>query len=142
MSDKTFTLTLVTPERRVYQDSVNMIIVRTTEGDIGVLPGHTPLIAPLETGAMTIKKGDDEFQAAVIGGFVEVTPQQVNVLAETAELSREIDIERAKKARERAEERLKTSTHDADFTRAQAALQRAMVRLQVASRAGRGPGST
>ncbi len=132
MTDKTFILTIVTPQRRVFQQPVNMVIIRTTEGDIGVLPGHTPLVASLETGPMTIKHKGQDRRAAVNGGFVEVTPDQVSVLAETAELAEEIDVERARRARERAEEKLAQKKEGTDFARAQAALQRALVRLDVA----------
>lgn len=134
MSDKTFVLTVVTPQRRVFQESVNMIVVRTTEGDIGVLPGHTPLVAPLEIGAMSIKTPVGERQAAVNGGFLEVTPEQVIILAESAEMAEEIDVNRAEEARVRALERLDKKQADVDFARAQAALQRAVVRLRVAGR--------
>ncbi|MTI93990.1 MAG: F0F1 ATP synthase subunit epsilon [Firmicutes bacterium] len=134
MSEKTFVLTVVTPESRVFQDSVNMVIVRTTEGDIGVLAGHTPLVAPLEIAPMTIKIGDNERKAAVNGGFVEVTPDHMTILAESAEMAEQIDVDRAEAARSRAEERLAQHQGDVDFARAQAALQRALVRLQVAGR--------
>jgi F-type H+-transporting ATPase subunit epsilon len=134
MAERTFILTVVTPQRRVFQESVNMIIVRTTEGDIGVLPGHTPLVAPLEVGAMTVKTSDRERKAAVNGGFVEVTPEQVIILAESAEMAEEIDVHRAQEARTRALERLEKKQEDVDFARAEAALNRAMVRLRVAGR--------
>lgn len=132
MTEKTFLLTIVTPQRRVYQQSVNMVIIRTTEGDIGVLPGHTPLVASLEVGPMTIKLEGNDRKAAVIGGFVEVTPEHVIVLAETAELAEEIDVGRAEAARQRALTKLEGKKDQVDFARAQAALQRALLRLQVA----------
>ena len=134
MAERTFVLTVVTPQRRVFQESVDMVIVRTTEGDIGVLPGHTPLVAPLEVGAMTIKSASGEREAAVNGGFVEVTPEQVIILAESAEMAEEIDVSRAQEARNRALERLDKKQSDIDFARAQAALHRAATRLRVAGR--------
>lgn len=134
MSDKTFVLTVVTPQRRVFQESVNMVIARTIEGEIGVLPGHIPLVAPLATGAMTIKTPAGERKAAVNGGFIEVTPEQVIILTESAEMAEEIDISRAEAARQRALQRLDKLQSEFDFTRAQAALQRAVVRLRVAGR--------
>lgn len=132
MTEKTIVLTIVTPQRRVFQQPVNMVIIRTTEGDIGVLPGHTPLVASLEVGPMTIKVDGGDRRAAVIGGFVEVTPEHVIVLAETAELAEEIDVRRAEAARQRALANLEQKKDQVDFARAQAALQRALVRLQVA----------
>lgn len=132
MTEKTFLLTIVTPQRRVYQQAVNMVIIRTTEGEIGVLPGHTPLVASLGVGPMTIKVGGSDRKAVVIGGFVEVTPDHVIVLAETAELAEEIDVHRAEAARQRALAILEGKRDQVDFARAQAALQRALVRLQVA----------
>lgn len=134
MSDKTFVLTVVTPQRRVFQESVNMVIARTTEGEIGVLPGHIPLVAPLATGAMTIKTHTGERKAAISGGFIEATPDQVIVLTESAEMEEEIDIGRAEAAKHRALQRLEKKQTDIDFARAQAALQRAVIRLRVAGR--------
>lgn len=136
MSDKTFDLTVVTPERRVFQESVNMVIVRTVEGEIGVLPGHAPLVAPLAIGAMTVKSPAGERKAAVSGGFIEVTPDQVVILTEAAEMAEEIDIHRAEEAKKRALARLEKKQADLDYARAQAALQRAIVRLRVAGREG------
>lgn len=134
MSDKTFVLTVVTPERRVLQESVNMVIVSTIEGEIGVLPGHTPLVAPLTIGQMTVKSPTGEYRAAINGGFIEVTPEQVVILTDAAELAEEIDIDRAEEAKNRALARLDKKQADLDYARAQAALQRAIVRLRVASR--------
>lgn len=134
MSDKTLVLTVVTPQRRVFQESVNMVIVRTTEGEIGVLPGHAPLVAPLAIGAMTVKMPAGERKAAINGGFIEVTPEEVIVLTESAELAEEIDVSRAAEAKKRAMDRLDKKQSDIDYTRAQAALNRAVVRLRVAGR--------
>ncbi|MDD2281809.1 MAG: F0F1 ATP synthase subunit epsilon [Eubacteriales bacterium] len=136
MSDKTFILTVVTPERRVFQETVNMVIVRTTDGEMGVLPGHIPLVAPLAIGPLRIKTGDDERKAAVNGGFIEVTAQQVIILSESAEMEEEIDVARAESARQRALARLEKRQADVDYARAQAALQRAIIRLKVAGHEG------
>ncbi|HBI57001.1 MAG TPA: F0F1 ATP synthase subunit epsilon [Firmicutes bacterium] len=136
MSDKTFILTVVTPERRVFQETVNMVIVRTTDGEMGVLPGHIPLVAPLAIGPLRIKTGDDERKAAVNGGFIEVTAQQVIILSESAEMEEEIDVARAESARQRALARLDKRQADVDYARAQAALQRAIIRLKVAGHEG------
>jgi len=131
MSDKTFVLTVVTPERRVFQEAVNMVVVRTVDGEMGVLPGHIPLVAPLAIGPMRIKIGEDERKAAINGGFIEVTAQQVIILSESAEMAEEIDVARAESARQRALARLEKKQADIDYVRAQAALQRAIVRLKV-----------
>ena len=136
MSDKTFILTVVTPERRVFQETVNMVIVRTTDGEMGVLPGHIPLVAHLAIGPLRIKTGDDERKAAVNGGFIEVTAQQVIILSESAEMEEEIDVARAESARQRALARLDKRQADVDYARAQAALQRAIIRLKVAGHEG------
>jgi len=136
MSDKTFVLTVVTPQRRVYQESVNMVIARTVEGDMGVLAGHAPLVAPLAIGVLTIKHPNGERRAAVNGGFIEVTPDQVIILTEAAEMAEEIDISRAEEAKARASARLEKKQSDIDHARAQAALQRAIIRLRVAGREG------
>ncbi|MDD4657876.1 MAG: F0F1 ATP synthase subunit epsilon [Eubacteriales bacterium] len=136
MSDKTFVLTVVTPERRVFQEAVNMVIVRTIDGEMGVLPGHIPLVAPLAIGPMRIKTGDNERQAAVNGGFIEVTAEHVIILSESAEMAEEIDVARAESARQRALARLGKKQADVDYARAQSALQRAIVRLKVAGHEG------
>jgi len=136
MSVKTFVLTVITPERRVFQDAVNMVIVRTVDGEMGVLQGHIPLIAPLAIGPMRIKIGDDERKAAINGGFIEVTAQHVIVLSESAEMAEEIDVARAEAARQRAMGRLEKKQAEIDYARAQSALQRAIVRLKVAGHEG------
>lgn len=134
MSDKTFILTIITPERQVCQEPVNMVIVQTVDGEMGVLAGHIPLVAPLTIGPMRIKTGAGERQAAISGGFIEISSQGVLLLCETAEMAEEIDVARAESARQRAQSRLQEKKADIDFSRAQAALQRALVRLKVAGR--------
>ncbi len=134
MSDKTFILTIITPQRQVYQEPVNMVIVQTADGEIGVLAGHIPLVAPLAIGPMRIKTADGERKAAISEGFIEISSQGVLLLCETAEMAEEIDIARAESARQRAQSRLQDKKAGIDFTRAQAALQRALVRLKVAGR--------
>lgn len=133
MSDKTFVLSIVTPQRQVLSEPVNMVIVRTVDGEMGVLPGHIPLIAPLTIGPMRIKTGAEERRVAINGGFIEVTGQQVNIISQSAELAEEIDITRAESAKERALERLEKKQADLDHARAEAALQRALTRLRVAA---------
>lgn len=131
----TLLLEIVTPERKVYSEQVNMVIARGAEGELGILPNHIPLVTPLKIAALTIKQGNEEHHVAVSGGFMEVRKDKVVVLAESAELPHQIDVERATAAKERAEHRLKETTgEDFDFRRAQLALQRAATRLDVAGK--------
>ncbi|VBB09243.1 atp synthase ion epsilon subunit hydrolase cf1 synthesis chain hydrogen [Lucifera butyrica] len=128
---KTIRLDIVTPERIVYSDNVNMVIARATDGDLGILPGHVPLIAGLSIWPLRILKDEGETEVSVCSGFIEVQPEKVTVLAGCAELPEEINVERAEEAKERAESRLK-SADGIDTVRAEAALRRAVVRLKVA----------
>lgn len=129
----TFLLEIVTPERKVYEQDVNMIIVRGAEGELGILPHHIPLVTPLKIGPLEIKKnGAPNEVIAVSGGFMEVRKTKVVILAESAELPQEIDLERAMAARERAERRLRIKRDDVDHRRAEMALQRALNRMNVA----------
>lgn len=125
-------LDIVTPEKITYSAPVNMVIARTLNGDIGVLPGHAPLIGALAVWPLRVLTDDGEEQIAVAGGFIEVKPDKVTILANSAELAQEIDIDRATQAKERAEKMLREKMEGLDVQRAEAALRRAMVRLQVA----------
>jgi F-type H+-transporting ATPase subunit epsilon len=125
-------LDIVTPERIVYSEDVNMVIARATDGDIGILPGHAPLIAGLDIWPLRILRDEGELQVSICGGFIEVRPDKVTVLAGCAELPEEIDVKRAEAAKTRAESRLKAAAPDIDFERAEAALRRALIRLRVA----------
>ena len=128
-------LDIVTPERGVVSEAVDELILPGSEGYLGVRPGHAPLLTALGVGAIEYRKGREVFYLAVSWGFAEIPPGQVAILAETAEKASEIDVERARRARERAENRLKTPDPDTDFHRAQVALQKALIRLQVTARA-------
>ncbi|MCE5286553.1 MAG: F0F1 ATP synthase subunit epsilon [Pelosinus sp.] len=128
---KKIRLDIVTPERVAYSADVNMVIARTSSGDIGVLPGHAPLIAGLQIAPFRILLDEGEAQIALSGGFIEVQPEKVTLLANTAELAEEIDVERAENSKKRAESRLK-SGEAIDAERAEIALRRAVVRLKVA----------
>jgi F-type H+-transporting ATPase subunit epsilon len=128
----TFLLEIVTPERKVYEQEVNMVIVKGVEGELGILPNHIPLVTPLQIGPLEIKKDGASSTIAVSGGFMEVRKGKVVILAETAELPTEIDLERAVAARERAERRLQAKRDDVDHRRAEMALQRALNRMNVA----------
>jgi F-type H+-transporting ATPase subunit epsilon len=133
MAEK-LTLEVVTPERKVLREVVDEVVVPGIEGELGVLPQHTPLITRLKTGVLTFRTGTERQVLHVSGGFAEVLPGQVSVLSDVAERPEEIDLERAHRARERAERRLATLGEDVDFRRAELKLQRAMIRIQLASK--------
>ncbi|MGH9863261.1 MAG: F0F1 ATP synthase subunit epsilon [Candidatus Acidiferrales bacterium] len=134
-------LEVVTPERQMVREEVHEIQVPGRDGYLGILPGHAPLLSELQMGELGYRQGNHWTYLAVFWGFAEVLPDRVIVLAETAERGEEIDVERAREARQRAEERLQRITDtDLDFARAQVALERALIRLQVAGKAG-GSGS-
>ncbi|MFS0555744.1 F0F1 ATP synthase subunit epsilon [Brevibacillus sp. 179-C9.3 HS] len=127
------TVEVVTPERVVYSGQAEMVIARGLQGEIGIMPNHVPLVTPLKTAPVRIKtEGDKEVKMAVSGGFMEVRGDKVTILAETAEMPGDIDVERAKSAKERAEKRLAEKYAELDVKRAERALQRAMARLDVA----------
>src|SRR5689334_3905777 len=133
MADK-IQLEVVTPERRVLAESVDMVTVPGFGGELGILPGHTPLISQLQTGVLTYTQDGKSFQLHVSGGFVEVRDDHVSVLAEIAERPEEIDAARAKQSRERLEKQLNTWTGtEEDFENARAKLERSVVRLQLVS---------
>lgn len=126
-------LDIVTVERQVYSEEVDMVIAPGIEGQMGILPRHAPLLTALTYGELRVKRGDGEESFAIGGGFMEVQPDQVTVLADTAERADEIDLERAEAARLRAEERLRDRTQEKlDFARSEAALRRSVVRIKVA----------
>ena len=128
-------LEIVTPERLAYSDQVDMVIVPGSEGELGVLPHHAPLITTLGVGELRIRKGGAEESFAIIGGFLQVRPDKVVVMAETADLSSEIDLERAQAARREAERTLETAAREpADLANARAQLQAALLRIRVAER--------
>jgi|SRR5687767_11516570 F-type H+-transporting ATPase subunit epsilon len=128
-------LTIVTPERALIDEQVDELQLPGAAGYLGVLPGHAPLFTELKVGELSYRKGTGWTSVAVAWGFAEVLPDKVRVLAETAERAQEIDLERATRAKERAEQRLKESSGDVDYNRAAIALQRALIRIQVAQKA-------
>lgn len=135
MKVSTFLLEIVTPEHVVFSQEVDSLTVRGVEGELGILPGHIPFVTPLQVAPLAIKYGGKTQTIAVHGGFVEVQGGKVIVLAESAELPEEIDLERAIAARERAERRLSASEQDRiDHRRAELALQKAITRINVSSR--------
>jgi len=133
----TIKLELVTPDKgEILSKEINMLIVRSTAGELGILPRHANLLTELLPHAMKIKADGGESFVAIGGGFMEVTPEQITILADSAELPESIDVERAKAAMKRAEERIaqyKQSVKDSliDITRANAALARAKARLLI-----------
>jgi F-type H+-transporting ATPase subunit epsilon len=128
-------LEIVTPERLAYSDTVDSVQLPGSEGELGVLPHHAPLISTLGVGELRIRKGGAEESFAIVGGFLQVRPDKVVVMAETADLASEIDLERAQEARREAERALETGYHEgADLSAARAALQQALLRIRVAER--------
>ncbi len=128
---KTVEVNVVTPDGPVYNDEVEMISTKAQSGEIGVLPGHIPMVAPLQIGAVRLKKGGNTEYVAISGGFMEVRPDKVTILAQTAELAKTIDLARAKAAKARAEVRLQDKLDDIDHKRAELALQRAINRIYI-----------
>jgi len=132
MADKIH-LKITTPERVVLADDVNEVILPTTMGEIGILPHHIPLVAVLAPGEIRVKKDKEELLLAVSGGFIEVQPTRVIVLADTAEHADEIDEQRAEEAKKRAEELRTTKRADAtDFALVASKLEKELARLKVA----------
>jgi F-type H+-transporting ATPase subunit epsilon len=131
MSD-TFQLEIVTPSRLLVKDAAEEAQIPGLSGYLGILPGHAPLLTELAVGVITYKAGGAAHTLSLCWGFAEVLPDKVTILAEAAERPQEIDVERAQKAKERAEQRLKSNDPKVDYTRAEDALQRAETRLNVA----------
>lgn len=129
--DKSFRLRIITPDRVFYEGEAEMVEFNTTEGEIGVLPGHIPLTVIVKPGILNIYEPDGEKNAALHAGFAEILQDQVTILAEIIEWPEEIDEERAKEALQRAEERLKSPTPETDIARAETALHRAIARIEV-----------
>jgi len=125
---------IITAERVVLQDEVDMVVAPGTEGELGILPHHVPLLTALQVGELRLKKGQEEISLAVTGGFLEVQPDRVIVLADAAERAEEIDIARAEMAKRSAEERLSKRVSDVDLARADASLARSLVRLKIAEK--------
>jgi F-type H+-transporting ATPase subunit epsilon len=128
-------LEIVTPERQVFSDQVDSVVVPGAEGELGVLPHHAPLVSTLGVGELRIRKGGTEEFFAIVGGFLQVRPDKVVVMAETADIASEIDIAKAEEARREAERALEGGYQEgADLAAARAALQQALLRIRVAER--------
>jgi len=135
------TLEIVTPDRSLIREEVDEVVVPGTEGEFGILPGHTPLLSTLKVGELWYRQGEEKHYLAIAFGFVEVLPDRVTVLADVGERAQEIDVQRAERARQRAEQRLAEAPQphltqtEFDIERARVALMKALIRLQVANRA-------
>jgi F-type H+-transporting ATPase subunit epsilon len=139
MADK-ISLEVLTPEKVALRETVDEVVVPGLGGELGILPEHTPLISQLQTGVLTYRQGTEKKVMHVSGGFVEVLPDRVAVMSDVAERPEEIDLERAQRARERAEKRL-AAGGDIDFRRAELKLQRALIRIQLAGKGHAGTSS-
>lgn len=129
-------LEIVTPERLAYSDTVDAVVLPGSEGELGVLPHHAPLVSMLGVGELRVRKGGTEESFAIVGGFLQVRPDKVVVMAETADMASEIDLGKAQQARLEAERMLEQSgyTEGADLAMARATLQQALLRIRVAER--------
>lgn len=132
MADKLF-LEVVTPQKAVVSEEVEIVVAPGSEGEFGALKGHTTFLTSLKIGSLRYKDAAGKEHVVFInGGFSEVLPDKVTVLAESAERRKDIDLARAQEAKDRAEKRLAAAADDLDFARAQAALQRALYRINIA----------
>lgn len=129
--DNRFRLQIITPDKLFYDGDVEMVELTTTEGQIGIYAKHIPLTAIVKPGVLRIHETGSLKQAALLAGFIQVLPEQVTIMAEVAEWPDEIDANRAAEAKIRAERRLQKSMGEVDIARAEAALERALVRLEV-----------
>ena len=128
-------LEIVTPERLAYSDEVDAVVLPGSEGEMGVLPHHAPLVSTLGVGELRFRKDGVEESFAIVGGFVQVRPDKVVIMAETADMASEIDLEKAQEARREAERALESGySEGADLSAARAALQQALLRIRVAER--------
>ncbi|KNF09713.1 ATP synthase epsilon chain AtpC [Gottschalkia purinilytica] len=127
-----FTLEIVTPDRKFFEEEVTMVVARGVEGDIAILKNHIPIVTPLDIGIVKIKNGNEEKKAAIAGGYMEVTKEKTTIVTDSAEWPEEIDVERAKRAKERAENRLNKDKSEIDVARAELALKKALNRIGIA----------
>lgn len=130
----TFVLEIVTPDKTVVKDDVDMAVCPGAEGEFGILPNHEAMLAALKIGMLRYMKGGAEESLFISGGFLDMNENICSVLAESAERARDIDVARAKLAKERAEKRLAEKKDDLDETRAQIALQKAIMRISIGSK--------
>jgi F-type H+-transporting ATPase subunit epsilon len=128
-------LEIVSADRSLVKEQVDEVQIPGADGYLGILPGHTPLLTTLQVGTLWYRQGHEKHYIAIAFGFAEVQPDRVTILAMIAEKADEIDLARAEAAKKRAEERLAKPTTDMDFERARIAMLKALIRLQVATRA-------
>lgn len=134
---KKIALEIVSPERLVLRDTVDFVVLPAYEGEYGILPGHTHFLAQLSAGELRIVKDNETDFFSVSGGFAEVHPDKVAVFAESAEMAKEIDVERARLSAEKAKQELTKAVTPQDLANAQAALRRALLRLRVSEQISR-----
>lgn len=134
MSENKIRLNIVTPSRMLYNDKVDMVIMRSTSGDLGILAGHQPLTTTLDYGVLRIINNGEEIKSTLFGGFADVQPECLTVLTDAAEWPDEIDKQRAEQAKKRAEERLNKGGKDINIEKAELALRRALIRLEVSDK--------
>ncbi len=125
---------IVTAERVVYSEEVDIVIAPGTEGELGILPNHAPLMTTLQPGELVMRKAGEEYSLAISGGFMEVRPDRIIVLADAAERADEIDLARAEAAKQRAQERITKHEMGVDTAQAEASLRRALTRIRVAEK--------
>lgn len=131
MAENSYKLRIVTPERIFFEGDVDMVEFNTTEGQIGVLPGHIPMTVIVKPGILVITTAEGKKEAALHAGFAEILPEKITILAEIVEWPDEIDSTRAEAALQRAQERLSHRDSQTDVARAETALQRALARIEV-----------
>lgn len=136
-------LQIITLDRVTYEDDVDLVVLPGIDGQLGVLPRHAHIVTALQAGEIVARKGGEEASIAVSGGFAQVSPESVAVLADAAEHAEEIDIERAQAARDRAQQRVaeRPPITDVDVARAESALARSLIRLKVAEKSGQRRGT-
>ena len=135
----TLRLEIVTAERLIYVDDVNVVVAPGIDGQLGILPHHAPLMTILQPGELCTKKDGEETYMAISGGFLEVRPDKVVILADACERVEDIDITRAEAAKKRAEEQLEPGSSQVNMAGAEASLRRSLIRLKVAERRRRKP---
>lgn len=134
MADNTFKVEIITPDRVFFTGEADMIEFNTADGEVGIFRNHIPLTTVLQPGVVTIHENGEQKVAAVHAGFAEILGDKVTLLAEVAEWPEEIDINRAEAAKERAEERIQSKTEDTDLKRAEYALRKALIRIDLANK--------
>ena len=132
-------LDIVTAEREIFSEDVDVVVAPGIEGQLGILPHHAPLVTMLQPGELWIRKGGEEFSLAVSGGFLEVRPDKIIILADAAERAEEIDVDRVEEAKRLAEERLSHAAPGTDTVQVEAALRRALARFKVSEKRRRKP---